>query len=215
MTWHLAPCLDTLRRQVNEAHPGRDKSSDGTIGNAEHAARKSDHNPDADNVVCAIDLTDDETPPGFEVDTFADEVIAEQIALPSKDRRITYVINDGKIRRTYIRPATASGRPYLRAGQAEPYTGPNPHDKHAHFSCSHEPRLRDDPTRFNVKEDDMSYTDADRKRDNLVAKQSTNQGVALGKILGLVQELAEETGAPGAAASAQAIVDELAGRLND
>lgn len=42
MTWHLAPCLDTLRRQVNDAHPGRDKSSDGTIGNAEHAARESD-----------------------------------------------------------------------------------------------------------------------------------------------------------------------------
>lgn len=213
MTWHLAPCLDTLRKQVNEAYPGRDKTSDGTIGDAAHSARDSDHNPDADDVVCAIDLTDDETAPGMDADTLADQVMTEQMALPADRRRITYVINDGIIRRTYDRPATST-RPFLKAGTPETYTGPNAHLKHAHFSCSHTPRLRDDAARFNL-EDDMAYTDEDRKRDNLMAQRTQNQGVAIGKILTLVQDLAEETGAPGTAASAKEIVAEFARELAD
>jgi hypothetical protein len=38
--------LQNLRRQVDEAFPGRDKASDGWIGNAAHQAETSGHNPD-------------------------------------------------------------------------------------------------------------------------------------------------------------------------
>lgn len=214
MSWTLAPCLDTLRRQVNEDYPNRDKTSDGTVGDLSHQARVSDHNPDADDVVCAIDLTDDETAPGMDADDLADEVMAEQMALPASARRITYVINDGIIRRTYDRPKTAT-RPFLKAGVAEKYTGLNAHLKHAHFSCSHTPRLRDNATRFNLKDHDMAYTETDRKRDNDNYARTKNQGVAIGKILTAVQGLATEMGATDTAAAAAKFADEVAKDLTE
>ncbi len=59
MNWRLAKSLETLRSQVNAVHPNRSKESDGSIGNAEHSARESDHNPNSAGVVCAIDITPD------------------------------------------------------------------------------------------------------------------------------------------------------------
>jgi hypothetical protein len=41
--------------------PERSKESDGSIGNAEHSARQSDHNPDQFGIVRAIDITNDPT----------------------------------------------------------------------------------------------------------------------------------------------------------
>lgn len=57
----------TLRDQVNQKWPSRDKASDGWIGDAAHAARDgwgtngkgSYHNPDPNGVVHAIDLDED------------------------------------------------------------------------------------------------------------------------------------------------------------
>lgn len=55
----LAYSLETLRDEVNARWPGRNKASDGWIGNPAHQATRSDHNPNADGVVCALDLTND------------------------------------------------------------------------------------------------------------------------------------------------------------
>lgn len=57
----------TLRDQVNQRWPSRDKASDGWIGDAAHAARDgwgtngkgSYHNPDPNGIVHAIDLDED------------------------------------------------------------------------------------------------------------------------------------------------------------
>lgn len=57
----------TLRDQVNQRWPSRDKASDGWIGDAAHAAREgwgtngrgSYHNPDPNGIVHAIDLDED------------------------------------------------------------------------------------------------------------------------------------------------------------
>lgn len=43
--WRLAGCLIQQRAEQNALWPGRDIASDGTIGDAAHAGRDSDHNP--------------------------------------------------------------------------------------------------------------------------------------------------------------------------
>jgi hypothetical protein len=55
-TWYLNRALSGFREAVNARWPRRDKSSDGTIGDAAHAARSSDHNPDPDGSVDAWDM---------------------------------------------------------------------------------------------------------------------------------------------------------------
>lgn len=92
--------LDVLLAQINAKAPGRSKASDGSVGDSDHAARASDHNPedtensddgnDPDNQVDARDFTHD---PAHGADMGQ---ISEAIRL-SKDRRVKYVIFNGRI----------------------------------------------------------------------------------------------------------------------
>jgi hypothetical protein len=45
MAWRNCAASLALVKEINERWPNRDKASDGTIGDAEHATRTSDHNP--------------------------------------------------------------------------------------------------------------------------------------------------------------------------
>jgi hypothetical protein len=45
MAWRVARSLEVLLGQFNAACPGRSKASDGSIGDAAHATRDSDHKP--------------------------------------------------------------------------------------------------------------------------------------------------------------------------
>ena len=47
----------TLREQIDDAYPDRSRVSDGWLGDARHSARTSDHNPDAEGWVRAIDIS--------------------------------------------------------------------------------------------------------------------------------------------------------------
>jgi hypothetical protein len=58
-SWQLVKGGVTLRDQVNARWATRDKASDGSVGNADHADRESDHNPDANGWVHAIDIDED------------------------------------------------------------------------------------------------------------------------------------------------------------
>ena len=109
-SWHLAPSLAQLRREINTRWPSRDKTSDGTIGDAAHSARASDHNPNSRGSVNAIDIDEDG------IDAWG------LVALLIADPRVYYVIYEGRIwqRKHGFVP--------------RPYTGINAHRKHVHVS---------------------------------------------------------------------------------
>jgi hypothetical protein len=90
MEWTLAPSLKVLRGQVNETYPNRDKTSDGTIGDAAHAQTRSDHNPNSQGVVCALDL-DHDPDNGFDGDKF----LEAQLQNPHPD--LKYIVWEGHI----------------------------------------------------------------------------------------------------------------------
>ena len=122
MTYHLSNYASLLRDRINRMYPGRDKASDGWIGDAAHSARKSDHNPDTDGVVRAIDI-DADLKPGEKgkvsayrlADTIRHEAIIGK-------QPVSYIIFAGRI-------ASA------RAGwKWRKYNGLNPHNHHIHIS---------------------------------------------------------------------------------
>jgi hypothetical protein len=132
VSWRLARALDSLRAGVNAKWPNRDKRSDGTIGNAEHASRSSDHNPwvivGGQGVVRAFDCDVDGIDAGW---------LAEQLRLAGRagDYRLTgggYVIFNRRI--------TASDFSGWRN-----YTGSNAHTSHVHVSFSRNQAGFDDP----------------------------------------------------------------------
>lgn len=121
MQWRVAASLLHLRDQVNAKWPGRGKANDGTIGDAAHASRDSDHNPWVDNgVVTALDITND---PAHGV---VSEDIANAIRL-SHDPRVKYIISNRKIATSYA----VHGE---KAWEWRTYHGRNPHDHHCHIS---------------------------------------------------------------------------------
>ncbi len=118
--WRLAKSLTALRMQIDAAWPDRNRTSDGSIGNEAHQATKSDHNPDAAGIVCAIDVTND---PTHEVHA---QLLVEALRA-SRDKRIKYMIFAHFICRSY-------GKPGIPAWSWAPYTGINPHSHHFHLS---------------------------------------------------------------------------------
>ncbi len=116
--WFLAPSLDALRDEVDARWPNRSTVSDGTIGDAAHSARVSQHNPNddpndavPDGAVTAIDITSTNA-------TLRDAVLEAAIG----DDRVWYVINRGHIwSRTH-------------GWAKQDYDGSNPHNGHIHIS---------------------------------------------------------------------------------
>jgi hypothetical protein len=121
--WRNCAASLTLVAEINQRWPGRDKTSDGTIGDAAHAARTSDHNPwvivDGVGVVRARDVDKD----GIDAPWLAE----------------------------YLRHLGAAGDPRLAGGgyvifnrrittpdfqNWRAYRGINPHEHHVHVSFS-------------------------------------------------------------------------------
>jgi hypothetical protein len=121
--WTLAPCLVSLRTEINQLAPNRDKASDGSIGDAAHqAAGTSDHLPDGRGLVHAIDV--DNTgpwPAGWSMAKIVQTLVTRSRS--GAEDRIQNVI--------YMR--TIYSRSWGWTARA--YTGPNPHDHHMHVSA--------------------------------------------------------------------------------
>lgn len=126
--WRLARGLVRLRAEINHEYPGRSIISDGSIGDASHSSRLSDHNPDKRGVVYAIDVTQDDP---FDTPTPNDDV-AEALAewlRRSKDKRIKYVIWRGRMFSSYSTRTR-------KAWEWGDYNGPNGHFHHVHISLN-------------------------------------------------------------------------------
>lgn len=136
----LTPALTALRTDFNLAFPRRQKASDGWIGDAAHAGRDSDHNPDSRGLVHAIDVDRDL------VDGTMSRVVEQLVDdhRAGRDRRLTYVIWQRRI-------ASATHGWRWRA-----YYGSNPHTEHAHFSGSADPALERDTRAWRLKETTVS-----------------------------------------------------------
>lgn len=155
MSWRVARSLDVLLDEINTAAPNRSKVSDGSIGDAAHASRDSDHNPwviaDGVGIVRARDFTHDPAR-GLDCNTLA-------LALAE-------LMREGR------HPALGSGAYIIwnrrilsrdRVGEGwRSYTGSNPHTAHLHLSVALARDSFDSTARWGVmnQEDDMAdYAD--------------------------------------------------------
>jgi len=127
----LAKSLVTLREQINTLYPNRSKVNDGWIGDTKHSTRKSDHNPNPNGVVQALDITHD-------VKNNLDSYKLADILKSNKDIRIKYIISNGRI----YNPSVSN--------TWRTYTGTNKHSQHVHISVSDNPKLYDDTTKWNL-----------------------------------------------------------------
>ena len=107
-----------LRDAVTTWYPDRRTTADGWLGDSRHSATKSDHNPDADGCVRAIDV-DSRLDSSEQLSVY----LADQIRKCAKtDKRISYVIHNGKIASKIMRYKWRT------------YKGINKHTKHIHIS---------------------------------------------------------------------------------
>lgn len=133
MAWRNCKASITLANECNARWPNRDKESDGTIGDAAHQSRKSDHNPwiidsAGVGVVRARDV--DEDLDGDKANGYMDaKALFEHLLALARagDERLNgggYLIYEAKI---YSEKNNWQGRDY---------TGLNAHKHHLHISFS-------------------------------------------------------------------------------
>lgn len=127
-----------LREQIDDTYADRDRSSDGWIADARHLAQgKSDHIADAQTgYVYAIDIDRDlsgRTKPDLMPD------LADQLRLAARagDRRIKYIIFDGRIASKILN------------WKWRKYKGANAHKHHLHVSFA-KGKSEQDGSFFNI-----------------------------------------------------------------
>lgn len=135
--WRNCRASIVLADEINRRWPARDRASDGTVGDAAHATRASDHNPHVVvagvGVVRARDIDKD----GIDAPWLAEYL--RQLGAAG-DRRLAgggYLIFNRRITR-----ADFTG---WRA-----YTGSNPHTSHLHVSFSRNPLGFDSPEPWGI-----------------------------------------------------------------
>lgn len=124
-SWTPAASVSALFAQANAKFPGRDKRSDGTIGDARHQAEPtSDHNPDSRGIVHAGDVTHG---PYWGSAAMDCRPLVEGIRT-RRDPRLRYQIFQGQIMSGATGPAPWVWRSY---------TGSSKHMEHAHISVNY------------------------------------------------------------------------------
>jgi hypothetical protein len=116
---YLNPALSQYRAEVNVEYPNRDKASDGTIADGNHAAW-SQHQPDP--------------PPKEEIDAWDmdDQLNGADKPAPASDiERLKVLFQRHPSSHRWIYKRLTATR--ANSWWVEPYTGENPHDKHVHW----------------------------------------------------------------------------------
>lgn len=155
----LVPCLVQLRTDVNDLCPGRDKTTDGWIGNPAHQAHVSDHNDDeigrvpirdadSKHEVHALDLDVDLRTPGLTMEMVVQHVVGR--CRSGAERRLRYVIYNRRI-------WEASNGWRQRA-----YSGDSPHTGHAHFSASYDSWHEANTASWRLEDIPVALTQADK-----------------------------------------------------
>lgn len=159
--WYEVPCGLQLMKELNQIAPMRDHSSDGTIGDAAHQAGKSDHNPDAEGAVRAVDLDNgpavgingitvslEADEPGLTMETIVQFILGRCRA--GLEKRITYII--------YYKRIWAQDNGWRQ----ETYNGSSLHEEHAHFSFSHSDVLANSIASYHLEDIPVALTNDDR-----------------------------------------------------
>lgn len=103
--WKPCAAAITLRKQVDKRWPKRDRGADGIKGDSAHAARASDHNPDREGWVHALDIDADLLGTGRgrgQAQILANQIVAYAASGLPGSQRIKYVVfNDQVASGTY------------------------------------------------------------------------------------------------------------------
>jgi len=179
-TWHIAASLETLREQLNTAFPERSKVSDGAIGNSEHSARASDHNPNENHTVCARDFTHDPQT-GIDCQWLADTLVK------NKDPRIKYIIWNHQI-------CSSTTSPW----KWRPYSGKNGHTHHLHLSVNAAPKLAESTQKW-----DLDFPDNTKINDVAKGISTLSAGASQSAIQKPLASTPDQGGLSGAPADSQ------------
>jgi hypothetical protein len=155
----LVPCGVRLRSDFDALAPGRDKTSDGWIGDTAHQHEVSDHNPDetgsvpihdADRVneVHAVDVDADLRTFGLVMEMVVQFLLGR--CRSGAETRLRYIIYNRRI-------WEASNGWKQRA-----YTGPSPHTEHAHFSFSYDTAREAATASWHLEDIPVALTAADK-----------------------------------------------------
>lgn len=159
-TWILIAAAKSLFAAFDELAPDRDHASDGSVGNAAHAAEVSDHNPDetgsvpihdADHIneVHAIDVDSDLRVPGLTMESVVQFVLGR--CRSGAEKRLRYIIYDRR-----IWEADNGWRQRVYTGTADP------HINHAHFSFSYVTPLEASTVSWHLEDIPVALTAADK-----------------------------------------------------
>jgi hypothetical protein len=173
-SWVLVTCLVSLRNEFNLLSPGRDKASDGSIGDTSHSAGSSDHNPDETgntpyedsdglNEVHAIDVDNDLKKAGWSMTKCVEIIVTRH--REGRDNRLQNVIYN---RRIWSRSWGWTAREY---------TGSNAHTEHAHFSARYDTPQENDARPWGLLEaEENDMPTADEVADAVIAKLKAQAG---------------------------------------
>ncbi|MCY1141388.1 hypothetical protein OWR29_25600 [Actinoplanes sp. Pm04-4] len=159
-SWILVPCLVKLRSDFNAIAPNRDRSSDGSVGDLAHQNSQSDHNPDETgnvpirdpdkvNEVHAIDVDVDLRVPGLSMENVVQFLLTR--CRSGAEKRLRYIIYNRRIWQA------------SNGWRQKPYTGPNAHDHHGHFSASYESHLEASTASWHLEDIPVAFTEDDKK----------------------------------------------------
>jgi hypothetical protein len=173
--WVLIDCLKALFAEFNRIAPGRDKASDGSIGDTAHQHEVSDHNPDetgsvpihdADHVneVHAIDVDNNLN----ESDLTMEKVVQFLLGRcrSGAEKRLRYII--------YNRRIWSASSGWVQKA----YTGASAHTEHAHFSASYDSKLEASTASWHLEDIPVALTAADKSWISAEIKKQTEAAVA-------------------------------------